>query len=405
MEENNQSSSQDISGEDLGYLIIPITSPHLADMEQSLSDSASTVQSILSGQDSGSSSSSFEESVDSRLARSTLSFHSVSDDPSETVSAIEQATGVSDEDITTAAKCGAFWKSLGAETLVYMASYGGGLLANGLIIRFAGLDPLLGTLTFGSYSGLSYHNARVLFTSLIKPAQDDLPEDKRETFQTVSKYAFLPASWIIGSAISGTALSLLGDDSFATQQAIGVPTSLMIGPVIGGLGALTRECMGGSIILEPDYEGYETVGEAFGTAYGSGPNPNDEGRSHRYGMARDVFLRFLSINLGTITSFALGATSLATYCIGGQEDFMNATANNSTADINELLNEHCAGGQFTFMFRELGFSVCYGLGVLVVEPLLGKVFNSIYDCFFQASEENSGSDSSGRVEDVTDEEV
>ena len=405
MEENLQASSQDTGSEDLGYLIIPITSPHRQNMEQSLSDSASTVRSILSGADTGSNRSTFANPTESQLSGSTLSFHSVSDDPSETASTIEQATGVSEEDVVLAAKCGAFWKSLGAETLVYMASYGGGLLANGLIIRFAGLDPLLGTLAFGSYSGLSYHNARVMFTSLLKPPQDDLPEDRTQTFQTVSKYAFLPASWVIASAISGTVLSLLGDDSFGTQQAVSVPSSLLIGPVIGGLGALTRECLGGSVIIDPDYEGYETLCDAFGTAYGSSPNPNDEGRSHRYGMLRDVFLRFLSINLGTIASFSLGATSLATYCIGGRDEFLNATATNSSADINDLLNEHCAGGQFTFGFRELGFSLCYGLGVLVVEPLLGKLFDGLYDCFFQDSDESSGETSGDRFEEVTDDVV
>ncbi len=394
-EEDSQTTE---SGTIEGVVIIPVKIPHQSSSEEMVADESSIIRSILSGEDVETTSSGYEEPIKDQLAQGTLSFYTVSSSYEETASHIKSSSGISDEAITCAAKCGAFWTSLGVETLIYMSSYGGGLLANGLIIRFAGLNPLLGTLLFGSYSSISYHNARVLFTSLIKPPRDDLPEGKEETFRAISKYAFLPISWIVGSAISGTTLSLLGDASFGTQQAVGVPTSLMIGPVMGGLGAMTRECMGGSIDIDPDYTKFKDVPTAFRTVYSSEPNPLDDNRSRRYGMLRDVFLRFLSVNLGTITAFAYGGTQLATYCIGGRDEFLNATQFDNTTDVNDLLNEYCAGGQFTYAFRELGFSLCYGIGVLVVEPILTGLFNMVYDCFYPRQDKSS-SDDEGRFEE------
>ena len=76
----------------------------------------------------------------------------------------------------------------------------------------------------------------------------------------------------------------------------------------------------------PDYENYRNVGVTFQHVYGVEPNPLDDNRSRRYGMLRDVFLRFLSINLGTIVNFAYGGTMLALTASAGCDEFLNATA-------------------------------------------------------------------------------
>ncbi len=193
------------------------------------------IQAILSGSDDTGSSSS-EDLTNKMIGDSTLSLFGVSDDPEETVQFLMNASGLEDEEsLSYAAKCGAFWKSLGAETLIYMASYGGGLARQWFDHPLYRLNPLVGTLLFGSYAALSYENARILFTSLIKPPQDTVPEDKQTLFNALNQYAFLPISWIVSSAVSGGVLSLLGDESFGTQQAVGVPSALAIGPIGSGL--------------------------------------------------------------------------------------------------------------------------------------------------------------------------
>ena len=370
-------------------LIVPIRTPGDQNLGDMVLTESQNIQAILSGSDDTGSSSS-EDLTNKMIGDSTLSLFGVSDDPEETVQFLMNASGLEDEEsLSYAAKCGAFWKSLGAETLIYMASYGGGLLANGLIIRFTGLNPLVGTLLFGSYAALSYENARILFTSLIKPPQDTVPEDKQTLFNALNQYAFLPISWIVSSAVSGGVLSLLGDESFGTQQAVGVPSALAIGPIGSGLAMLTRECMGGSIVVNPEGAFYAGPYEAFPTAYSPNPNPFDDNRSHRFGTLRNVFNRFLAVNLSTIALVAYGGTELATFCIGGREDFINATQGNNVTDVNEFLNDYCAGGSLTFLFRELGISLTYGIGVLVVEPILTGLFNTVYDFFYPRDEESS----------------
>jgi len=396
-------SSESTDSHEQHIVIIPMKMPENMDPDQELRRQSDRMRAILSGDDTYSESSTDNSQIEDQLINSTISFHSVSDDPSETLSAIERSSSVSiDESLEHAAKCGAFWRSLGVETLIYMSSYGAGILANGLIIRFAGLDSLAGTLLFGSYAALSFNQAQILFKSALKPPRDDVPKDRQECFQIMSKYAFLPISWVVRAGAAGTALSLIGDSDFGTQQAISVPSSLLVAPVITGLRTMTRECMGGSVELHPDYTKFKDVPTGFATSYSDEPNPLDDDRSRRYGTLRDAFVRGVVMNIGTLAFFAYSGNQLATYCIGGQEDFMNATANNSTADINALLNEHCAGGQFTFAFRELALSFTYGVGVLVVEPLLSGLMNSIYDCFYPRDDEESSSDEENpRIEEVT----
>ena len=95
---------------------------------------------------------------------------------------------------------------------------------------------------------------------------------------------------------------------------------------------------------------------------------------------------------------------LSTFCIGGQDEFLNATEYGNVTDINEALNDYCAGGQLTFMIRELGIAFTYGLGVLVVEPILGGLFNMVYDCFYPRQEESSTDEENPQIEEVFDSE-
>ncbi len=411
MQEEDTSTSVSVGGDDPQIMIVPIRTLNDGGLEQAVSDDSEVIQNILSGRsvDTSSSShdqysSSYGQYSDERLGDAVLSFHSVSGDPEETISVIE-SSGISDEAITCAAKCGAFWHSLGAETAMYMVSYGTALLANGLIIRFTGANPFVSTLLSDNFAAVSYLNARVLFTSLIKPPQDDLPEDKETSNLLINKYAILPVSWVFGAICSGTALTILRDDSFATQQMVGLPTTLMIGPFVAGVGTLVRECQGGTVDLHPDYSKYKNPKKAFKTVYGLEPNPLDDNRSRRFGMLRDVFLRFLSGNIAPIAAFALNFPSLSTFCIGGQDQFLNATQGNTTMDVNEALNEYCFGGPLTYAFRELGFAVCYGVGVLVVEPALCKLFNMVYDCLYPRDDESSTDEENPRIEEVFDEDV
>ena len=180
-----------------------------------------------------------------------------------------------------------------------------------------------------------------------------------------------------------------------------MPSALLIGPVTSGLQAMTRECLGGSIKIHPDSENVPT---SFRIAYGTEPDPSDDNRSHQFGTMRKVFNRFLAVNLSTLAIFAYGGTSLATYCIGGRDEFLNATANTNTTDVNDALNAFCAGGQFTYAFREIGLSVTYGLGVLVVEPMLNRLLNTVYDYFYPRSDGDRSNDEP-LIEEVSDDEV
>ena len=61
----------------------------------------------------------------------------------------------------------------------------------------------------------------------------------------------------------------------------------------------------------------------------------------------------------------------------------------------------CAGGQVYLCFPGARlFPLCYGVGMLVVEPILSGLFNMVYDCFYPRDSEES-SDDSGRIEEVS----
>lgn len=324
---------------------------------------------------------------------SAIQIFSVDDTPEETLAGIVRRSNLEpSEDLTRVAECAAFWKSIGADTLIYVCSMGVSLVANGLIIRFAGFSPLYSTLIFGGTGALSYNNSQLFFNSLIKPPKDRVPEDKQASYGVINKYALLPFSLVIKSAVTGSILSALGDTNVGTQQAISAATSPMVGPITTGLRTVIRKCYRGSYVLAPEIP---DVGQTFHQSYGTVPNPADFNRSHRFGTARDMFAKLFGVTAGTLALSYSGGFKIETYChpTGNQTlDLWNST----TVQNNIAFPDNCIGGNFTFMFRELGISFGYAIGFLIVEPAIAAVTNRIYDYFYPAT----GDDDEILLEDI-----
>ncbi|MDA5192754.1 hypothetical protein [Govanella unica] len=320
-----------------------------------------------------------ETSLKDQLKKSTIHFYGVYNDPTETVDTIKDLSGIEiDESLTRAAYCGAFLRSLGAETIIYMSSYGGTMIATGLLIRFAGFDILATKLAMTGFAVASMPNARILFNSLIKPPADNLPDDKKALFDRLNKYAFMPLSWVIGGGAVGGVLTYLGDTNFGTQQVVGATAATFVGPLMLGLRSVTRTCLKGSIIIDPEYP---AVKDAFNRAYSDQPNPQDNHRSHRWGMARDTFNRGLILSGTALALILTNTIAIQTFCIDGKADLENILANNGTI-TNDDLNTYCTGGSATYLFREIGLSLANSVGMLIVEPVLNNALNKVYDYFY-----------------------
>lgn len=320
-----------------------------------------------------------------QVRRSNLSFYGVYNTPQETLDNIAELSGQDayrdEHSLTVAAKCGAYWRSIGIETIVYMSSFGGTMIANGLIIRFADANALASTLCAGGAAMVSLPHSRILFENLLKPPREIIPENRRTTFANVNKYAFLPISWMVKAAAAGGTLALMGDSTFGTQQVVGALTSLTVAPVTVSLRTSARACLGGTINLSPDYPG---ASEGFRTAYSADLNPADDGRSYRYGFARDMFNRVLIVSGATLTLAMTNGLAIQTYCIGGREqlqEILDTTGSISSEDINE----YCWGGSLTFLSRELGYTFAYSAGLMVLEPALSYALNKVYDFFYPRS--------------------
>lgn len=65
------------------------------------------------------------------------------------------------------------------------------------------------------------------------------------------------------------------------------------------------------------------------------------------------------------------------------------------------LNQHCFGGRFTMLLRDWGVTAVGLLGFLVVQPLLNKAFNAVFDYFYPKTEEP---DDDIRIVEVFDDE-
>lgn len=320
----------------------------------------------------------------------TFAFHTIGDDTGETVSRIGQETeATANASLTRAAQCGAFWKSLGVEALIYTCSYGGLTLASGLVIRFTRANPLLMLLLAGGTGVVANDNFRILVTSLLKPPGEDIPEAKRAQYLDINKYALLPLSLIASGTISGTTLSIIGDTNLGTQQIVSAISTQAAGPMMCLLGTGLRKCYGGSIVLDP---GHEDVSASFRKFYSLRPNPDDEERPYLFGTARNLFTRIFAVSATVASCWYSGAFLLESYCGPDGREALNNITNTTGNFTGADLREHCIGGSATFLFRDWGISLAYGIGLMVVQPAMNFVCNRIFDYFYNP---DTSSDDSG----------
>lgn len=389
-----ETNSQNIhSGNDAGFIIIPVTQP-----------------TTISDEDYKSSSHSREEtgpdSLEDKLSKGEMTVFNVASSSEETAQTIMKETGVTDHKaVRRVADCAAFWKSLGVETLIYLSSFGGTLTANGLIIRFTGLNPLLSSLVLGNVGVALSFNMNLIITNLLKPAKEDIPKEQKKRHDLLQKYAFLPISWLIGAGMSGATLTILRDPSFGTQQIVNAASALFVGPIMHGLKTGTRKCLGGSLDTDPDYPG---VKKALETIYGADPNPDDKNRPYVWNTVVSTLQRAITISTGTLVLFYNNGFNVETYCIGGRDQLLNMTSSGNYTLTGSDVEQNCWGGGTTYVFRELGVSATYAVGMMVVEPVMRWALDKVFDYFRAPAANESGDERSGvemRVEDVTDKDV
>lgn len=336
---------------------------------------------------------------DENLNNNTLTYSDSghpSEDSGEVAKRIANDVGVEhDDSLTEAVRCAAYWRSLGADTLIYISSYGTTMVANGLIIRFFGVNIIISSFLANLAAVIGFQNATIFFKSLLHPPQDEVPEEQKKCFEMATKYGLLPVSWTIRAALSGTTVALLRDTSFATQQTVSAITSGLVGPIMYGMRSSIRSCLRGTIKLTPKDDG---VKAAFALAYGNELNPKDEDRPYLWGTARDTFIRIIAMSSSTIVMALTNGFNIQSYCLGGQEELKNLTNSNQSISFEDI-EKNCLGGPFTFLLRDLGIAFTYGIAMLIFEPLLNGALNKIFNYFYGTSKDTS---SSVEVEDVTD---
>lgn len=334
---------------------------------------------------------SLSEEHQDMLERSTLTITDPGDldeAPEEIAIRIAEEAGVeADESLTAAVRCAAVWRALGADTLVYVSSYGATMVANGLVIRFLQPNIILSSFLFNLAAVLGYPNAIVLFKSLLHPPEDEVPERVRNCFAIASRYGLLPVSWAIRAAISGTTLTLLRDTRFSTQQTVSAITSAFVGPIMYGIRSGLRRCLRGSVRMTPRGDG---PARAFAKVYGTRPNPLDGNRPHRWTMARDMFIRVIAMSTSTVAVALTNGFNIQTYCIGGRDDLQQIVDRGETITFEDL-EQHCVGGPFTFLFRELGIAFIYGIAMMIFEPVLNLALNRLFDRFYGTPEDGHSS--------------
>lgn len=374
MIEEKDHSSIDEGGNDTGFVIVPVTLPPLPGTDDNDYQTSSSSEKA-------------PRDLEGNLANSTLNIFSVGSDESDvdTADHILEQTGIKNERaVRRAVQCAAFWRSLGAETLIYMSSYGGMLITNGLIIRFTGFNALASTLMLGSASVALNPNTYLVISNLLKPPQDEVPEDRRKCHDLLNKYAFLPISWLLSAGLSGGALTALRDPSFGTQQIVSAVSAAFVGPIMHGLKVGARKCLKGSVNLSPEYPG---VKAALETAYGTDPNPLDDNRPYRWGTLRDMFNRAVTITAGSLVLFHNSGFNVESYCIGGRDQLLNLTRSGNYTITGTDVEQYCVGGGMTYIFRELGISATYAVGMMVVEPVMRLALDKIFDYFHRTPEE------------------
>lgn len=330
-----------------------------------------------------------EEDFQNAIESGRIAIHPVGDSAEETLELIRSATDTDpDDSIAQAVNCCTYLRRIGAEVLIYSSSFAGIGITTGLLIRYANTPALLSMLIGNGMAVMVNENARVFFSSLLKPHGDEVPEDQRSRYELIRKYATHPMSIALTSTVGGTSVSLVGSTNLGVRQAIVSCTAQLGGLTTYLANSALRECHGGSIVLDP---GHEDVRTAMATFYSTEPNSKDENRPYLAGNMRNVTTRVVGMMAATLTSWYSGAYMLENYCgPEGRETLLDMQGNFTADDMRT----HCFGGQATFLFRDWGVTAINMIGFLVLQPLLNRAYNSIFDYFYapvdESDEENIG---------------
>lgn len=389
MEENEFTESGTSSDDEFVHLIIPFNLPaNPQGLENMLLDSDDEV--------------SHEEIIplDLSSSDSQMIFQAVHDDPSVTLEEFSSHTGLDpDGPLTCAAECGAFWKRLGVEAVIYTCSFGGIGLVTGLLMKFAKADPLFGTLFASGTAVLANENAKIVFNSLLNPPGDYIPEENKGSFDMVKKYAFYPLAVLFSSGVSGTGLWMIGDPDLGTRLALGGFTAQLGGPVTGHAHYAVRNFYGGTVVINPERPG---VKEAMVQYYSTQPNENDSGRPHLAGNVRNTMTRVFAISASALVTWYSGLYFIETYCgpEGAErlDNITNGTGNYTGVDIAE----NCFFGGASFLVREASVGMVKVVSLLVIQPAANWAFNKVFDFFYGPDEESD--DDNPIIEEVFDDE-
>lgn len=304
-----------------------------------------------------------------------------------------------DETLVEAVRCAGVWRALGAETLIYISTYGATLVANGLVIRFMGANVLMSSFLFNLAAVLGFHNAGIFFNSLLHPPKEEVPEEQKACFEIAKKYGLLPVSWLIRATLSASTTAFLTrDTSYSAQQVVSAITSAFVGPIMYSVRSGMRLGMKGTVTNQAKGDGVVT---AFKTAYSSAPNMNDEERPYLWGATRDQFIRVIAMTSSTIVMAAINGFQLSTFCLGGREELNNITRSNRTVTFEDV-EQKCIGGPLAFYLRDIGIAFIYGFAMMILEPILNSGLNRIFDYYYGPSEGDDDTQGSSRTEDVSD---
>ena len=375
MEENQFTESGTASDDEFVHLVIPFSLPtNSTGLESALLDSDDEV--------------SLEEIIplDLSSSDSPMIFQAVHDDPSVTLEEFSSNTGLDpDGPLTCAAECGAFWKRLGVEAVIYTCSFGGIGFVTGLLMKFAKADPLFGTLFAGGTAVLANENAKIVFQSLLNPPGEQIPEENRDNFDMVKKYAFYPLAVLFSSGVSGTGLWMIGDPDLGTRLALGGFTAQLGGPVTGLAHSAVRNFYGGTVIVNPERPG---VKEAMARYYSTEPNEGDQGRPFLAGNIRNATTRVVAVSAAALTAWYSGLYFIETYCGEGGAQRLDNITNGAGNYTGEDIANNCFFGGATFLVREASVGMVKVISLLVVQPAANWAFNKVFDFFYGPDEGN-----------------
>lgn len=318
-----------------------------------------------------------------------------SDDSVSLTQQLHESGELLDEDITRAVTCVDILRKIGAELLIYSVSFGGIGVLTGVFMRFAHTDRLASMLIGNGIAVLANENAKAFFISCFNPHEEDVPVEQKERYESFKKYLAHPISTIITSTINGGTVSLSGATDLGTRQILVSITAQLGGLTTYAGQTLLRKCFNGAIKISPPGDGPKKTMVKF---YSMDVNPKDGNRPHLIGNIRNVLTRVVGMTLATTTTWFTGLYNLETYCGPGREELLKMNGNFTAED----LNQHCVGGQFTMLFRDWGVTMVGFIGFVVVQPLLNRLFNTVFDYFFPPQ---NPEDTEMRIVEVTEDEL